>query len=107
MPLRPHRPGNQSYFAASFDENGRPVPVLFGALRSLNRKRDLARVVGFAVALPSDVSASVSPDNNAIPPALVAEAFSALAEAVLITDARGKIIFANSAATSRFCFQPS
>jgi two-component system cell cycle sensor histidine kinase/response regulator CckA len=101
-------PGHHSFAEALRlrGKDGRPVPVLFGALRSLNRKRDLARVVGFAVALPSDVSASVSPDNNAIPPVLVAEAFGSLAEAVLITDARGKIIFANSAATPLLRLSP-
>jgi PAS domain S-box-containing protein len=80
-------------------KDGRPVPVLFGAHRSLTRKRDLARVVGFAVALPADLSASASPDSHGLPSALVTEALGALAEAVLITDARGKIIFANAAST--------
>ena len=80
-------------------KDGRPVPVLFGAHRSLTRKRDLARVVGFAVALPADLSPSASSDSHGLPSALVTEALGALAEAVLITDARGKIIFANAAST--------
>ena len=94
-------PGHGSFAEAVRlrSKDGRPVPVLFGAHRSLTRKRDLARVVGFAVALPADLSASTSADNNALPTALVNEALGALAEAVLITDARGKIIFANAAST--------
>ena len=94
-------PGHSSFVeAVRFRaKDGRPVPVLFGAHRSLTRKRDLARVVGFAVALPADLSASASPDSHALPSALVTEALGALAEAVLITDARGKIIFANTAST--------
>ena len=86
-------------------KDGRPVPVLFGAHRSLTRKRDLARVVGFAVALPADLSAS--PDSHALPSALVSEALGALAEAVLITDARGKIIFANAASTPLLRLTPA
>ncbi len=94
-------PGHNSFAEAVRlrSKDGRPVPVLFGAHRSLTRKRDLARVVGFAVALPSDLSASTSADSHSLPPALVTEALGALAEAVLITDARGKIIFANAAST--------
>jgi len=79
-------------------KDGRPVAVLFGAHRSLTRKRDLARVVGFAVPLPADLSAVGNTDSDALPPALVAEALATLAESVLITDARGKIISANAAA---------
>ncbi len=94
-------PGQSSFTEAIRlrGKDGRPVPVLFGAHRSLTRKRDLARVVGFAVALPADVSASAAADSTALPAGLVTEAFGSLAEAVLITDARGKIIFANSAST--------
>ncbi|MCX6950877.1 MAG: PAS domain-containing protein [Verrucomicrobia bacterium] len=80
-------------------KDGRPVPVIFGAHRSLTRKRELTRVVGFAVALPADLSAAVTPEANALPPALVAEALGALAEAVLICDARGRIVFLNAAAS--------
>jgi len=94
-------PGQHSFVEAIQlrSKEGLPVPVLFGAHRSLNRKRDLARLVGFAIRLPSDLSGSVAADNTALPSALVTEAFGALAEAVLITDARGKIIFANAAST--------
>ena len=94
-------PGHSSFTEAVClrSKHGHPVPVLFGAHRSLTRKRDLARVVGFAVALPSDLSAATSPDDHTLPAALATAALGALAEAVLITDARGKIIFANAAST--------
>ncbi len=89
--------------------DGRPVPVLLGAHRILNRKRDLTRVIGFITALPDDLPADTL--NEAASPfvhapasasvfddALAAEAFAALAEAVLITDSRGQILFANPTA---------
>ncbi len=78
-------------------QDGRPVPVLLGAHRTVTRKRELARVVGFAVALPADLSATT--ESDALPAAaLVSEALGTLAESVLIADARGKILFANAAA---------
>jgi two-component system cell cycle sensor histidine kinase/response regulator CckA len=80
-------------------KDGRPVPVLFGAHRSLTRKRDLSRLVGFAVALPADLpTSSPAPVGEGLPAVLVTEAFGSLAEAVLMCDARGKIIFANASA---------
>ena len=94
------RAPGQSSFAEAVRlraKDGRPVPALFAAHRTLTRKRDLSRVVGFAVALPSDLSTAASPEGAALPAALVTEAFGALAEGVLITDARGQIIYANPA----------
>ncbi|MSU25607.1 MAG: PAS domain S-box protein [Opitutus sp.] len=80
-------------------KDGRAVPVLFGAHRTLTRKRELTRVVGFACALPADLSAGAAEGEGAtLPVALAAEAFGALAESVLVTDAGGKIIFLNAAA---------
>ncbi len=78
-------------------KDGKPVPVLLGAHRAVTRKRELSRVVGFAVALPADLSRA-SADGDGLPPAaLVTEALGTLAESVLIADARGKILFANAA----------
>ncbi len=79
------------------DKSGKPVPVLLGAHRSVTRKRELSRVVGFAVALPANLSGA-SDAGDALPAALVAESFGALAESVLVADPRGKILFANAAA---------
>jgi PAS domain S-box-containing protein len=86
--------------------DGRPVPVLLGAHRVFNRKRDLTRAIGFISALPEDLSAvpadsepaRVPPTAASLDDALVAEAFATLAEAVLITDSRGQILFSNPAA---------
>jgi PAS domain S-box-containing protein len=83
-------------------KNGQPVSVLFGAHRSLNRKRELVRVVGFACPVPA--AGIVAPD--ALPPAMVNETLNALAEGVLIADSRGKIIFANTTATRLLRIDP-
>lgn len=101
-------PGHSAFTEAVClrSKDGHPVPVLFGAHRSLTRKRDLARVVGFAVALPSDLSAATSPDDHTLPAALATAALGTLAEAVLITDARGKIIFANTASSPLLRLSP-
>ena len=75
-------------------KDGKPVPVLFGAQRTLTRKRELARVVGFACALPAAALAG----EGALPAVLTQEAFSTLAEGVVIADAHGKVIFVNATA---------
>jgi two-component system cell cycle sensor histidine kinase/response regulator CckA len=75
-------------------KDGKPVPVLFGAHRSVTRKKELTRVVGFAVSLPAEAAGG----EGGMPTGLANEALASLAEAVLIADARGKIIFSNPAA---------
>ncbi len=75
-------------------KSGTPVPVLLGLHRSVTRRRELLRVVGFACALPV-AAAEVEP----LLPALRDAAFEALAEGIIISDARGKILYANSTAT--------
>ncbi|MBC7366929.1 MAG: PAS domain-containing protein, partial [Undibacterium sp.] len=85
--------------------DGRSLPVLLGAHRILNRKRDLTRVIGFISALPGDLPAEtldeaaapsgekpISATAGVFDDALAAEAFATLAEAVLITDSRGQIL---------------
>jgi len=92
-------PGQNSFVEAVRlrGKDGRPVPVLFGAHRSVTRKRELTRVVGFACALPADLSATAGPEaGDTPPPLLAAEAFGALAEAVIVADPRGKILFLNA-----------
>ena len=56
-------PGQSAFLeTASFRKKvGRPIRVLFGAHRTLTRKRELTRVVGFAVALPAELT--LSPDE--------------------------------------------
>ncbi|HVU36631.1 MAG TPA: ATP-binding protein [Opitutaceae bacterium] len=76
------------------NREGRPVPVLLGVHRTVTRKRELLRAVGFAVPLPAEGLVS----EGGAPPHLVGDAFDALAEAVVIVDPRGKILFSNAAA---------
>jgi two-component system, cell cycle sensor histidine kinase and response regulator CckA len=75
-------------------KDGKPVPALLGLQRIISRKRELIRVVGFACPLPAGAAA----EEGALPVALSNETFSTLAEGVMVTDARGKIIFANAVA---------
>jgi two-component system, cell cycle sensor histidine kinase and response regulator CckA len=82
--------------------DGRPVPVLLGIHRTVTRKRELVRVLGFACAVPEDAVTL----EGAIPPLLVAEALGALAEAVVITDAQGKVVFINATAARLLKLQP-
>ncbi|MBI5767231.1 MAG: PAS domain-containing protein [Verrucomicrobia bacterium] len=77
-------------------KDGKPVPVLLGAHRSVTRKRDLSRVVGFACALPGNLTSGGA--EGALPAELTNEAFATLAEAVIVADPRGKILFANAPA---------
>lgn len=73
--------------------DGRTIPVVFGASRSVSRKRELLRIVGFACPFPADVAHGRSASL-----ALTENAFDTLAEAVLIVDARRRIVFANRTA---------
>lgn len=77
-------------------KDGARIPVLFGAHRALSRKRDLLRVTGFIAPAPLGLGAAASADG--LPPALAHDAFAAVAEGVLITNATGKILHANPAA---------
>ncbi len=71
-------------------KNGQSMPAVFGAHRTVNRKRELSRVVGFACPLPAGMSAT----DGALPP----EVMAALAEGVIVTDSTGNVKFANAAA---------
>ncbi|HEY1107977.1 MAG TPA: PAS domain-containing protein, partial [Opitutaceae bacterium] len=77
--------------------DGKPVPVLLGVHRNVTRKRELTRVVGFVCTLPAGIGAATV-DSGGLPLSLATEAFAALAEAVILTDARGKVIFVNPTA---------
>jgi signal transduction histidine kinase/CheY-like chemotaxis protein len=86
-------------------KDGLPVAVLLGAHRAVTRRRELTRVVGFAVPLPADFALAGSA-GAALPAALATEAFGALAESVIITDARGRINFLNSRAAGMLRVAP-
>jgi PAS domain S-box-containing protein len=75
-------------------KDGRAVPALLGIHRTVTRRHELTRVVGFACQLPAGAGAP----EGAIPAVLESEVFGTLAEAVIVTDERGKIIFLNATA---------
>ncbi len=77
-------------------KDGSQLPVLLGAHRTLTRKRDLARVIGFITPAPAALAAALAGEKLSAP--LAEDALATLAEAVLVTDATGKILHANSAA---------
>jgi two-component system cell cycle sensor histidine kinase/response regulator CckA len=79
-------------------KDGRILPMLLGVHRQLTRKRDLARVVGFHCALPENLGAAAA-DSNPLSMALLDGTFSALAEGVLITDGKGKVLYVNPVAS--------
>jgi PAS domain S-box-containing protein len=88
--------------------DGKSFPAILGINRTLTRKRTLARIVGFAFVLPDSAAPSPAPapgsrsnaeaahDHAAM--AIFDEVLSALSEAVIATDARGNIMFANAMA---------
>jgi two-component system cell cycle sensor histidine kinase/response regulator CckA len=87
--------------------DAQPVPVLLGAHRTLNRKNELTRILGFISALPANPSehpvvpepAALAARPDAIEDALMTTALATLAEAVLVTDAHARILISNPAAT--------
>lgn len=76
-------------------KDGTTVPLLLGAHRSLNRKRELIRLTGFLCPLPATPVAAGAGDLLG---GLTADAFAALAEAVILTDAQGVLLGLNTAA---------
>lgn len=76
--------------------DGSPVTVLLGAQRQLTRKHDLARINGFICAIPADLATATA--EGALPPAIASDVLGALAEAVLVADAHGKVSYLNPAA---------
>lgn len=73
--------------------DGTALPAILGVSRQLTRRRDLARVVGFAVPVPAGFSAFA--DTGAPPPELVGAVFSALGESIILTDAQANILYLN------------
>ncbi|HSY53643.1 MAG TPA: PAS domain-containing protein, partial [Opitutaceae bacterium] len=76
-------------------KDGRLLPVLLGVHRQLSRKHELLRVTGFHIALPAE---AVAASGGPLSPSLLAETLTALAEAVLVTDATGKVLYLNTKA---------
>jgi PAS domain S-box-containing protein len=88
--------------------DGKSIPAVLGLNRTLTRKRALARVTGFAFALPEGSAGAPAPaaptraqDDAAIDRTAMAifeEVLGALSEGVIAADARGNILFANAMA---------
>jgi two-component system, cell cycle sensor histidine kinase and response regulator CckA len=86
--------------------DGRSIPAIIGLNRTLTRKRTLARIVGFACPLPEEsagAAPSAAPPAAEVAPAGIGQAvfeevLSALSEGVIVTDARGSVLFANATA---------
>ena len=78
------------------DSADKPLPALIGAHRHLNRKGGLARAVGFCCPLPAELADTLAAASTLpIPPALILGTLACLAEAVIVTDAQGRIVFIN------------
>ena len=84
-------------------KDGQPVSVVLGAHRTLSRKRELLRVVGFVCGLP----AAALLDPKALSAPLLETTFAAMAEAVLVVDSHGKIISANPTAARLLHMDPA
>jgi len=88
--------------------DGRSIPAILGIQRTISRKRVLERAVGFACPLPegskagtpepAPAQAAPAAASGGLPGAVVNEILSALAEAVIATDALGNVIVANATA---------
>ncbi len=72
--------------------------MLLGVHRSLTRKRELTRVVGFCCALPATGATEATAGDGALPSAMVEAAFAAIAEGVIVTDGKGRILHLNPTA---------
>jgi PAS domain S-box-containing protein len=83
------------------DANGTALPVLLCLQREFGRRDQLSRVIGYAIPL-----AGVATDPDATPPRLLSAALDALAEAVLITDGHGVVIYANAKASALLALSP-
>ena len=104
--------GMQAYFLARhpnqvayFDtlrlchREGREVMVHAGIVRQISRRKELNRVLGFAVPLPEGPAGAAPPESR---PGLPAEPLAALLaeihEAVLVADAHGRVVLLNAKA---------
>ncbi|OIR04042.1 blue-light-activated protein [mine drainage metagenome] len=75
---------------------GRWVPVTLGGRRSYSRTRDLTRFVGYAFA--GAEAGAPGAAGAGTPESILKAALDSLAEGVLATDARGRIVISNEAA---------
>lgn len=82
--------------------DGGSCPVLLGAHRQYSRKRELLRVVGYAVPLPVAATAPIPASSaearsaliTAVDP-LIANALGTIGEGVILADAQGQVVYLN------------
>jgi PAS domain S-box-containing protein len=99
------------------NSDGRSVTAMLGLNRTLTRKRTLSRIVGFAFAIPDGTPVEApqpvkprDPSSEAVDllsRGLFDEVLSALAEGVIATDAKGVVLFSNSAAARILRMEPN
>jgi PAS domain S-box-containing protein len=78
-------------------KDGTLRPMLLGVHRSLSRKRELTRVVGYYCALPATAPGAAA-EEGPVAGTLTHAALAAVAEGVLVTDGKGKILHLNPTA---------
>jgi PAS domain S-box-containing protein len=76
-------------------KDGHYLWVLGGVFRQVSRKHELLRVIGFHCALPAELPVAGA---QAVPPALLADAFAELHEGILLADTTGRVTFVNDKA---------
>ena len=81
-------------------KEGERIPVHFGMHQVLTRKRELTRVIGFISPI------ATTSESDALPPVLIQQALAALAEAIIVTNSTGKIVFINPAACRMLRVKP-
>ncbi len=112
LPMDETTGGAQAYFLAQhpsqvayFDtlrlrhREDREVLAYAGIVRQISRKKDLQRIIGFAVPLPDTVAHAVEPGLG-FSTAHLSILLGELQEGVLLTDAAGKVIHLNAKAES-------
>jgi two-component system cell cycle sensor histidine kinase/response regulator CckA len=77
--------------------DGRTLTFLLGATRQLNRKKELSRVTGFFCTVPEGLAAAAAP-TGPMSPDVTQALFAALAEGVIVSDAKGAVSAINPAA---------
>jgi PAS domain S-box-containing protein len=107
LPMDETTGGLQAYFLgqhpsqlAYFDilrlrhKEGREVLVHAGIVRQISRRKELQRVLGFALPMPENLPAP-GQAGRSLPAAHLAAMLEELHEAVLLADAEGRIVFLN------------
>ena len=84
-------------------KDGRYLWVMGGVFRQMSRRHELLRVIGFHCPLPAELP---MPGGQVISPALLAGALAELHEGLLLTDAAGRVTFANDKAAQLLREQP-